>query len=92
MSVYQENRNDRLAIIDPNKPSNDISGGSRNVSLIFDRFSRAHEELLDALRSTTRISLLDWMLGGNYENFDWQRNHLRDLYQRRWGNLKAESL
>ena len=91
-SVYQENKADRLAIIDPNKPENDISGGSRSVSMIFDRFSRAHEELMIAMRSPYRISLLDWMLGGDYENFTWQRDHLQDLYEQRWGPVKAESL
>ena len=91
-SVYQENKSDRLAIIDPNKLENDISGGSRNVSLIFDRFSRAHEEIMIAMRSPKRLSLLDWMLGGDYENFTWQRDHLQDLYERRCGPVKAEPL
>ena len=84
--IYQANKADRLAIMDPNKPDNDVSGGSRNVTMIFDRFSKAHRELLVAMKSRNRPSLLDWFLGGNYEDFLWQRNHLRYLYTERWGN------
>ena len=79
--TYQASKNDRLAIMDPNKPDNDISGGSRNVMLIFDRFSRAHHELITALRSSNRPSYLDWLLGGNYDSFIRQRNHLLSLYK-----------
>ena len=45
-----------------------------------------------AMKDPTRVSLLDWMLGGDYENFTWQRDHLRDLYERRWGPIEAEPL
>ncbi|MCJ1477192.1 hypothetical protein MMC13_005863 [Lambiella insularis] len=85
LNLLQRSKPDRLAIIDPNKPDNDISGGSRNVMLIFARFSRAREELLDAMNSPNRASLLDWMLGGNYDTFMWQRAHLRKLYIQKWG-------
>ena len=72
--------------MDPNKPDNDISGGSREVSLIFDRFARAHQEILQAMKMPGRISLLDWPLGGNYESFAVQRNHLLSLYREKWGS------
>ena len=72
--------------MDPNKPDNDISGGSREVTLIFDRFARAHQELLQAMKTPGRISLLDWALGGNYECFAMQRNHLLGLYREKWGS------
>ena len=55
------------------------------MRLIFDRFSRAYYEILQAMRSPIRGSLLDWMLGGNYESFASQRNHLLNLYQEKWG-------
>jgi len=77
--------------MDPNKPDNDVSGGSRNVSLIFSRFSRAHTELLKAMRLMKRPSLLDWLLGGEYEAFTWQRNHLLGLYTQRWGDRIHDS-
>jgi len=66
--------------MDPNKAENDISGGSRLVMLIFERFSRAHTGILRAMKNPSRISLLDWSLGGNYESFTVQRNHLRGVY------------
>lgn len=89
-SVYHPNKADRLAIIDPNKPDNDISGGSKNVMQIFHRFARARLEILKAMKSPNRPSLLDWSLGGNYESFVWQRDHLRNLYRQRWGTPEQD--
>lgn len=88
--IYQQNKADRLAIIDPNKPDNDISGGSKNVMQIFHRFARAHFEILEAMKSLNRPSLLDWLLGGNYESFVFQRDHLRRLYRQRWGSPEQD--
>ena len=82
MHSFKPSKSDRLAIIDPNNPDNDISGGSRNVMLIFARFSRAREEILGAMRSSGRKSLLDWMLGGDYNSFLWQREHLKMIYSK----------
>lgn len=72
--------------MDPNRPENDISGGSREVMLIFDRFALAHQEILQAMKRPGRVSLLDWLLGGNYESFASQRNHLLELYRKKWGS------
>ena len=88
--IYQPNKADRLAIIDPNKPDNDISGGSKNVMQIFDRFARAHLEILKAMKSPNRPSVLDWLLGGDYESFVWQRDHLRRLYRQQWGSPEQD--
>lgn len=52
--------------------------------LIFNRFAKAHKEILLAMRDPHRISLLDWLLGGNYESFAVQRLHLLRLYQAKW--------
>ena len=41
-----------------------------------------------ALTNPERTSLLDWLLGGDYDNFAWHRNHLRKLYEQRWGPLE----
>ena len=92
MYARQASKPDRLAIMDPNNPDNDVSGGSKNASLILDRFSRAHQEILVAMRSEGRPSLLDWLLGGNYEAFLWQRNHLRWLYTQRWGQPAEDTV
>ncbi|KAL8953920.1 MAG: hypothetical protein Q9222_000207 [Ikaeria aurantiellina] len=88
--AYQVNKGDRLAIIDPNRSDNDISGGSRNVRLIFDSFSQAYDEILKAMRSRNRISLLDWCLGGDYQSFADQRQLLRGLYESKMGAIESE--
>lgn len=82
---YNVSKADRLAIMDPNREDNDISGGSRQVLLIFDRFSKAHTEILKAMNAANRPSILDWSLAGNYESFVLQRNRLLDLYIERHG-------
>lgn len=71
--------------MDPNRTDNDISGGSSKILLIFDRFSKAHAELLRAMKAANRPSILDWSLAGNYESFVRQRNRLLDLYTERRG-------
>ncbi|KAI4114368.1 MAG: hypothetical protein LQ345_004838 [Seirophora villosa] len=86
--VYQGNRGSRLAILDPNNRENDISGGSKNVGLIFDLFSGAYQEILEATRSSNSPSLLDWTLGGNYRSFTVQRRRLQELFNSRWGVLE----
>ena len=83
---YGNKRLHKLAILDPNNPDNDISGGSKNVGRIFDLFSQAYDEIMKAMKSQNRMSLLDWALGGNYGNFTIQRERLRELYKLRWGN------
>ncbi|KAL8849673.1 MAG: hypothetical protein Q9221_005363 [Calogaya cf. arnoldii] len=84
--VYRTNNQPpKLAILDPNRPENDISGGSKNVGRIFHSFSEAHNETMEAMK-TNAYSLLGWALGGNYENFTIQRERLRGLYEARWGS------
>lgn len=84
--VYHSNKQlPKLAILDPNKPDNDISGGSKNVGRVFDLFSQAHNETMEAMKSNA-YSLLGWALGGNYRNFTLQRQRLRGLYEARWGS------
>lgn len=56
--------------------------------MIFSRFSQAHKEIMEAMTNPRRPSLLDWMLGGDYDNFVWQRKHLQTLFERRWGPLQ----
>ncbi|KAL8818995.1 MAG: hypothetical protein Q9191_007824 [Dirinaria sp. TL-2023a] len=80
-NVYRADRSNRLAIIDPNRADNDISGGSKNVALIFERLSAAHREIKEAFKNPKCSSLLDWMLGGDYDNFIWHRNRLRFVYE-----------
>ena len=70
--------------MDPNDRNRDISGGSREVVAIFDLFSKAHEHIISAMKSTNRPSLLDWSLGGNYEELLNQRDSMRQIYNHRY--------
>ncbi|KAI6416975.1 hypothetical protein MCOR20_000656 [Pyricularia oryzae] len=80
---------DRLSIIDPNNPENDISGGSGNIRTIKAAFSQAHDLLRERVATLTRSpnkqafsSLLEPIFGGNYTSFEDQRDHLYKLWQR----------
>ena len=66
--------------MDPHNSGNDISGGSKRILTIFDKFAMAHRHILNAMNNQGRPSLLDWMLGGNYTGVMKQRNHLKALY------------
>ncbi|KAK3942624.1 hypothetical protein QBC46DRAFT_69321 [Diplogelasinospora grovesii] len=79
---------DRLSIIDPNNPENDISGGSNNTSTILTLFSEAHRLLSKRLaelaqsRNRRNASILEVILAGNYSSFQSQREHLQRLSER----------
>ena len=78
-------RQSRLHIIDPNNPANDISGGSNNVELIFEKFAYARAELLAAMQSRSTKSYLQSLVGGNYIHYMEPRERLRKI-SRRLGN------
>ena len=87
---YKEHNKDRLSIIDPNRPENDISGGTKKIDVILQLFSEALDALktrMKELQSSTRPrgresqSILAPMLGGTYKLFDEQREHLRQLHR-----------
>lgn len=71
-----------LTIIDPNRPDNDISGGSRNINAVLNCFRSAHASIQRRLDEVNRGkdvngSILGCVLGGNYDIFTNQRNKLR---------------
>ncbi|KAI4624259.1 uncharacterized protein J4E88_001180 [Alternaria novae-zelandiae] len=75
---------DGLSIQDPNRPENNISGGSHKVQVAFDAFKEAYFTLSDrmqAARSGQNIgpSILECVFGGNYETYTKQRAHMRSL-------------
>ncbi|KAF7443562.1 Topoisomerase family protein [Pyrenophora tritici-repentis] len=75
---------DGLSIQDPNRPENNISGGSHRARVAFDAFKEAYltlQDRIDATRSGQNIgpSILGCVLGGNYESYANQRYHLRAL-------------
>ncbi|KAI1488306.1 hypothetical protein F5X96DRAFT_91182 [Biscogniauxia mediterranea] len=81
---------DRLSIIDPNNPENDISGGSSNTETIFGHFSRAYSTLRERMAklakqgTSTKSSdddgtILGPVFAGKYSNFQIQRDYLKRL-------------
>ncbi|KAK2848536.1 hypothetical protein FQN49_005630 [Arthroderma sp. PD_2] len=84
--IYNANKGTRLSIIDPNNPDNDISGGTKEIPRIFRAFFDAHQTIRDNLYAATcrsktpASSLLGPIIAGNYESYQEQRNHLRDIF------------
>lgn len=83
MLVVNEKR-ERLTIIDPNRPENNISGGTHLINKIIDAFAQAHDLLLDRLtayeKGDTDVSFLQDLVGGDFTPYDRQRRQLADLY------------
>ena len=85
MPQYYGNR-ERLAIEDPNCPSNDISGGTREIPLIFRAFSDAHKCLMIRLQGMAAfkpvgISILESIIAANYEVYKEQRSQLLRVFE-----------
>ncbi|KEF58877.1 uncharacterized protein A1O9_03720 [Exophiala aquamarina CBS 119918] len=77
----------RLTIIDPNRPENNISGGTSQIQKIFHAFSLAHQGLLERLDDVQNAdpddgpkSFLEYIVGGDFRSYDTQRQTLYDLY------------
>ncbi|KAI0887931.1 uncharacterized protein GGS22DRAFT_90641 [Annulohypoxylon maeteangense] len=80
---------DRLSIMDPNNPENDVSGGSFNTEMIINFFREAYEILKDRMYEVANgenpkddpfgDSILGPLFGGDYTSFTEQRNRLREL-------------
>ena len=85
MTEFAYKNHNRLSIIDPNNPANDISGGSSNTSKILAHFASAHQELTQRMAQLAQDpnragqSILEVILGGNYSSFENQRNYLELL-------------
>ncbi|KKZ57831.1 DNA polymerase sigma subunit [[Emmonsia] crescens] len=85
LGVYQANKQQRLAIMDPNNPDNDISGGTKEIPLIFRAFADAYQTLKQGLVQAAfsprkgMNSFLGLIIGANYESYDRQRAHLTSL-------------
>ncbi|OJJ42962.1 hypothetical protein ASPZODRAFT_75323 [Penicilliopsis zonata CBS 506.65] len=83
--VYRENNNERLAIEDPNNPENDISGGTREIHLIFRSFANAYrvlktQMLSTSMSATSETSILSTIIGANYEEYAAQRSRLHRVF------------
>ncbi|KAJ6013307.1 hypothetical protein N7540_007898 [Penicillium herquei] len=79
-----ENR-DRLMIEDPNNPDNDISGGTKEIPLIFHTFKQAHRVLRDVMLRYHTLppgtSILEKIIAANFDEYDQQRFQLFEVYQ-----------
>ncbi|TVY89981.1 Poly(A) RNA polymerase protein [Lachnellula willkommii] len=94
--VTYKGNTDKISIIDPNTPSNDISGGSSNTSRILECFSNAYRDLqkrmgdLQVSPNRVKESILGCILGGNYRSFDLQRNHLAHVHEKLFGPVQED--
>ncbi|KAL2864641.1 putative topoisomerase family protein TRF4 [Aspergillus lucknowensis] len=84
--VYKENNNARLSIEDPNNPDNDISGGTREIVLIFKSFSDAHRLLKERMISVansgeTEETILGTIIAANFDEYRECRFQLREVFQ-----------
>ncbi|KAI0019171.1 hypothetical protein F4780DRAFT_747987 [Xylariomycetidae sp. FL0641] len=81
---------DRLSIIDPNNPENDIAGGSKNTGTILHHFKEAYTLLKRRMQTfakegtpihgdTAAKTILGPLFAGKYSNFELQRNWLEKL-------------
>ncbi|CAI7611092.1 unnamed protein product [Penicillium pancosmium] len=77
---------DRLTIEDPNNPDNDISGGTKEIALVFRTFSQAFtilsRRMVELANSEdTKGSILGSIIAANYEEYMIQRFQLREVYE-----------
>ncbi|KAL6702763.1 hypothetical protein ACN47E_000947 [Coniothyrium glycines] len=80
----REEKPDGLSIQDPNRPENNISGGSHRAKDTFKAFAAAHKTLEDRIQAAKAgqdigSSILECVLGGNYSSYIKQRRHMRSL-------------
>ncbi|KAJ5716825.1 hypothetical protein N7488_002471 [Penicillium malachiteum] len=76
---------DRLSIEDPNNPDNDISGGTKEIPLIFHTFREAHRVLRDMMHRYHTLppgtSILEKIIAANFDEYDQQRFQLFEVYR-----------
>ncbi|KAE8152536.1 hypothetical protein BDV25DRAFT_61477 [Aspergillus avenaceus] len=84
--VYKDNKDARLSIEDPNNSDNDISGGTREIALVFKSFKDAYHLLKDRMISNAMTgnytnSILETIIAANYDEYTEQRFQLRQVFQ-----------
>lgn len=72
--------------MDPNNRDNDISGGTKDIALIFDCFADAYRVLKrrltsEAMSPSTSSSILEEIIGADYGPYFEQRKHLNRLFE-----------
>lgn len=90
MTEFAYKDHNRLSIIDPNNPANDIAGGSSNTGTVLSLFAQAHQDLTERMARVAHDpnrrgqSILEVIMGGNYSSFQKQRDYL-ELLSRQGG-------
>lgn len=85
MTEFTYKNHDRLSIIDPNNPANDIAGGSSNTRTILAHFAHAYQLLTNRMVQLAQDpnragqSILEVIMAGNYSSFENQRRYLEML-------------
>lgn len=68
--------------MDPNNDSNDISGGTKEIRLIFRAFSDAYRTLMQLGHiAPSRGGILGSIIGANFEDFVEQRWQLLQVFE-----------
>ncbi|GMF80647.1 unnamed protein product [Aspergillus oryzae] len=80
------NKDARLSIEDPNNADNDVSGGTREIALIFKSFRDAYRLLKErmvytAMAGDQNNSILESIIAANYDEYTEQRWQLRQIFQ-----------
>lgn len=85
----RDEKPDRLVILDPNRPDNNITGGSSEYPRISGLFSRVYDSISDRLdefadRSPDdeQFSFLTDVIGGDFSAYTSQRAALSSVYNR----------
>jgi non-canonical poly(A) RNA polymerase PAPD5/7 len=76
---------DRLTIEDPNNQDNDISGGTKEISLILRTFSKAHTTLMNRMQQLAycenhQSSILGPIIAANFDEYIEQREQLHHIF------------
>ncbi|OAL43606.1 hypothetical protein IQ07DRAFT_649949 [Pyrenochaeta sp. DS3sAY3a] len=82
----REEKLDGLSIQDPNRPDNNLTGGSSKAKDVFMGFAAAYETLQDRMAAAANgqdigDSILGYVLGGNYQSYFEQRRIMDNLYR-----------
>ncbi|RFU76929.1 hypothetical protein TARUN_5304, partial [Trichoderma arundinaceum] len=86
VSSFTYKNTDRLSIIDPNNPANDISGSSSNTSGVLSRFHDAYltlrERMAEVAKAPKSGGILDVIFKGDYSSFKMQRAYLQQMHEK----------
>ncbi|KAM0446825.1 hypothetical protein ACHAO4_009149 [Trichoderma viride] len=87
VSSFTYKKTDRLSIVDPNNPANDISGSSSNTEGVLSRFFDAYLTLRERMQEVASDpncgGILDVLFKGDYSSFRMQRTFLQHVHEKR---------